>query len=190
MKWWTWKKKECVIYGKAGESRTQFKNISSHASSCGMSRTPRFFLRDGIFSSFLFFFSFFFFPPFPFVSFRYAYTNNICQSHLYLGRIEVQNETKKLRMISSNTWEEIFTLRGRRFHPSWTGDASTCKFSSRPRTRDELYFFLSLFLILNNVVLDKTTLKNVNEAEKIQYYLTLYSTFNTFNDAKNNFRIT
>lgn len=63
----------------------------------------RFFLRDGIFSSFLFFFSFFFFPPFPFVSFRYAYTNNICQSHLYLGRIEVQNETKKLRMISSNT---------------------------------------------------------------------------------------
>lgn len=50
-----------------------------------------------------FFFSFFFFPPFPFVSFRYAYTNNICQSHLYLGRIEVQNETKKLRMISSNT---------------------------------------------------------------------------------------
>lgn len=85
--WWNdelEKKKECVIYGKAGESRTQFKNISSHASSCGMSRTPRFFLRDGIFSSFLFFFFLLFFPlfpSFPFVTLiRITFANHIYTS--------------------------------------------------------------------------------------------------------------
>ena len=131
MKWWTRgkEKKECAIYGKAGgESRTQFKNISSHASSCGMSRTPRFFLRDGIFSSFLLFFPL----RFLFVI-RITFANHI----YYVGRIEMQNETKKVAndFLRIHAWE-IFTLRERRFHTSST----SFKFSSR-----WTLFFLSLY---------------------------------------------
>lgn len=106
MKWWTRgkEKKECAIYGKAGgESRTQFKNISSHASSCGMSRTPRFFLRDGIFSSFLLFFS----PLLSSLRFLFVIRITFANHIYYVGRIEMQNETKKvandfLRILARN----------------------------------------------------------------------------------------
>lgn len=136
MKWWTRgkEKKECAIYGKAGgESRTQFKNISSHASSCGMSRTPRFFLRDGIFSSFLLFFS----PLLSSLRFLFVIRITFANHIYYVGRIEMQNETKKVAndFLRIHAWE-IFTLRGRRFHTSST----SCKFSSR-----WTLFFLSLY---------------------------------------------
>lgn len=151
MKWWTWKgKKECVIYGKAGESRTQFKNISSHASSCGMSRTPRFSLRNGIFSSFLFFFFLFFFllfPSFPFVTLiQITFANhiyNICANRNGKWDQKIANDFLVDGFLEYLV--EIFTLREKRFHPSWTDDASTYKFSSRSRTRDKLYFFLFIF---------------------------------------------
>lgn len=138
MKWWTRgkEKKECAIYGKAGgESRTQFKNISSHASSCGMSRTPRFFLRDGIFSSFLLLF---FPPPSLLPSFPFRYTNNICQSHLLRrANWNAKRDEKSCEWFPSNTCKKFLRFEEEDFTPL----LRLVNF-----LLDELYFFfLSIF---------------------------------------------
>lgn len=120
-----------------------------------------------------FFFPFFpFFPSFPFV------TNNICQSHLYPGRVEIQNETKKLRMISLIRFvSSVYILLPRNFH------ASRNKISRFPLTRvrvnflllDELYFFsfsLPLFSILNRF--KQIVLNKMKKSEATKYSILSY----------------
>lgn len=135
--WWRndgpWRRGErnAWIYGKAGESRTKFKNISSHAS-CGMSRAPRFFLRDGIFSPFLLLLSFLFFLSLFFPSLRITFAN-----HIYtLGELKYKMGRKNCEWFPWYVSFPPYILLARNFH------ASRNKISRFPLRRVRVNFLL------------------------------------------------